>query len=117
MRHQSRARAGELTSRVRIYRGAETRDEYGDVAAGWTDAGTLWMGFTDPSQRLADYGAGEQEVGTMLGTARHGSDLRERDGLEVLSGPEEGSRYRVQSVFKGRHATTAVLERFNGGFV
>ncbi len=72
----------------------------------WIESGRAWMELREPRRTLKDYGAGEAPSGEMEALGHLHTDIDVRDGIEVLSGPEAGSRWRVMTVDHPRGNST-----------
>lgn len=107
--------SGQLLNRATIQRRNESRDDYGDVGAGWADAGQAWVGIRRDTGALQDYGAGDQPRGGAKGEAHFHADIAARDVLEVTDGPDAGTNWLVESVFHpGGEFKQLVLSQFTG---
>lgn len=103
-------RAGRLRSRVRIHRPREVRGALGETVTAHDAVASAWVQMGVPERRLLSYGAGELPDGS-VGLETHGAvDLRARDVVEVLAGPEAGTRWTVQTTHRpGTGQALAVL--------
>jgi head-tail adaptor len=108
-------RAGRLRSRAVIRRPTETRGPLGSVETTYPQVGMAWVDVRVPRRMIANYGAGELPTGTMEAELRDRIDLRMRDVLEIVAGPETGTRWRVISPphRPGRGELLVLLEVFN----
>ena len=108
-------RAGRLRSRAVIRRPTETRGEYGDVITTYPPVGMAWVDVRVPRRMIANYGAGELPTGTMEAELRAHIDVQMRDVLEIVAGPERGTRWRAVSPphRPGRGELLILLEVFN----
>lgn len=88
-------RAGRLRSRAEIRRPTETRGQYGEVETTYPLVGMAWVDVRVPRRMLGNYGAGEVPVGTMEIEMRDRIDLRVRDAIVIVAGPEAGTRWRA----------------------
>lgn len=106
---------GELRNRATAYRPTETPDEYADVLSGYAEGDSFWVGIKRERNGLIDQGPGDQPAVTAIGQARFGVDVLARDVLDVVSGPEVGTRWRVLAAFHpAKRHTDLVLEQFTG---
>lgn len=89
--------------RAILYRSIESRDEFGDTVAEWVPQDTppgkncrtdeTWAGAQD------DRGPGERQAGERLWFLdRRFGDVRDRDVLEIVEGPEAPMKIKVLSV-------------------
>jgi hypothetical protein len=109
-------RIGEARNLCTVYRTAETRDDYADVAAGWGAQPTaIWVDIQRDRSVLVDRGPGDQPATAAKGFAHYGVDVVARDVLSVTGGPEAGTKWRVLAAFhpRAKH-TELVLEQFTG---
>lgn len=83
-------RAGRLRSRAIIRRPTEDRQPLGDVETTYPAVGMAWVEVRPPRRLLANYGAGEIPEGRMEAELREHIDVRMRDVLEIIAGPESG---------------------------
>lgn len=90
-------RAGRLRSRAVIRRPTEERGGLGDVETTYPPVGMAWVDVRPPRRMIANYGAGEIPAGTMEAELRAHIDVRMRDVLEIVAGPERGTRWRAVS--------------------
>jgi hypothetical protein len=113
-----RLRIGQRRSLTRIYAGTEVKGSLASVKTAWGDPiGEEWGGFLPEALTLANYGAGEVPAGTREIQFRGPSQVAARHGLEVIRGPEAGTRWRVLSVDTSDPRTAKVrIEPFNGAF-
>jgi hypothetical protein len=108
-------RAGAARDLCNVKRRSETRDDYADVAAGFATAGQAWVNIRRDTGVLQDYGAGEQPRGGAKGEAHFHADIQERDVLEVIAGPDDGTNWLVESVFHpGGQQKDLVLSIYTG---
>lgn len=120
---RGRARTAEMYEKrgqwAVIYDPTETRGTLKSVTTTWTEAGGAYVSFTpDDSIRIANYGAGELPSGRREMRFVAPFDLLEaRQGVEVSSGPEGGTKWRVLNVDRSdRILVLALVEPFNGEF-
>jgi hypothetical protein len=109
-------RAGDARNLVSVYRRSESRDVYGDVLAGYAArTERAWVDIRRDTGALVDYGAGEEQRGPAKGRAHYLADIAERDVLQVVDGPDAGTKWLVAAVFhpSGRDKDLA-LEQFTG---
>jgi len=100
----------------------ETVDEYGDVIGAYSPQGTERLAMSPPRGGQINYGPGVQPGGILAGAMRPDADVEFMDVLDVTSGPEAPSKWRVTAVAhpKGHHThprghhTELVLERYTG---
>src|SRR5690625_758205 len=90
-------RAGRLRSRAMVRRPTEGRGALGDVETAYPAVGMAWIDVRPPRRMLASYGAGELPAGTMEAELRAHIDVQMRDVLEIVAGPERGTRWRAVS--------------------
>ena len=90
-------RAGRLRSRAIIRRPTEARQPLGDVETTYPAVGMAWVDVRPPRRLVANYGAGEIPEGRMEAELRAHIDVRMRDVLEIVAGPEAGTRWRAVS--------------------
>ena len=90
-------RAGRLRSRAIIRRPTEERQPLGDVETTYPAVGMAWVDVRPPRRLVANYGAGEIPEGRMEAELRAHIDVRMRDVLEIVAGPETGTRWRAVS--------------------
>lgn len=110
-------RAGQRSSRVRVYRGTEAPGPLGSVVTTWTALGHEWAGFVPAFLTLRTYGAGEVPSGTREIEVGSYTAIEPRSGLEVADGPEAGTRWRVVAVDRSSPKATMVrLEPYTGVF-
>lgn len=88
--------------RAIVYRGTETRDELQDVVTTWA-ALTAPNGLNcrpnqDWSGSLQDHGPGEQQGAMRQWFLHKDFDVRQRDVVSVVSGPESPVTLKVESV-------------------
>lgn len=95
-------RAGRLRDRVRIRRSAEARQSRGRVGRTWADMGTVWAEIRAPRRRLEVIEAGERADGTMEAEMRGTADVQTGDVLEVLTGGEAGTKWKVTQADRSR---------------
>lgn len=109
-------RAGALRSRARIRRPVETRDQHRNTVVTWSVSEMIWVAMRPPRRMLASTGAGEQADGTMEVEMRDRVTVNMRDILEVISGPEAGTNWRVTTPphRPGRGDLFALVEVYNG---
>jgi hypothetical protein len=91
-------RIGDMRSRFRVYRSTESTGSLRSVTAAWAPQRDLWGGFLPMFLTLRSYGAGEAPTGVREVQVYGGADVRARDGMEVLRGPERGTKWRVIDV-------------------
>ena len=102
---------------MKVYRGTETVETLRSVKTDWAYQATIWGGFVPDFLTARSYGAGEQVSGTREIAVASRADLRERDGLEVVTGPEDGTKWRVIDIDRGDKSQWKVrVESFAGTF-
>lgn len=110
---------GQLSSRLQLYTGIETKGPLSSVKTTWSTGPIEWGGFVPEFLTLRNYGAGEVPAGTReieLGAGSF-SEAAVRGGIEVLAGPEAGTRWRVVGVDRSNPKRTMVrVEPFAGDF-
>lgn len=108
-------RAGRLRSRAVIRRPTETRGPLGSVETTYPLVGMAWVDVRVPRRMIANYGAGELPAGTMEAELRAHIDLQMRDVLEIVAGPERGTRWRAVTPphRPGRGDLLTLVEVFN----
>jgi len=57
--------------------------------------GMAWVDVRPPRRLVANYGAGEVAEGRMEAELREHIDVRMRDVIEIVAGPEAGTRWRA----------------------
>jgi len=105
-----------------VHRAAETTDEYGDVVGPFASVGTERLAMSPPKGGMINYGPGMQEAGVLAGAMRPAADVKRLDIIDVTSGPEAPSKWRVTAVAHPRghhthprgHHTELVLEPYTG---
>lgn len=109
-------RAGAARDLCNVHRRSETRDSYGDVAAGYAAlAEQAWVEIRRDTGALQDYGAGDQQRAQAKGRAHFRADIEPRDVLEVMAGPDEGTSWLVEAVFHaGGQDKDLALSQFTG---
>lgn len=90
-------RAGRLRSRAVIRRPVEERGYLGAVETTYRPVMMAWTDIRPPRRLIANYGAGEVPAGTMEAEMRGHIDVQMRDAIEIVAGPEAGTRWRVVS--------------------
>lgn len=78
-----------------IRRPTETRGELGSVETTYPVVGMAWVDVRPPRRMITNYGAGELPTGTMEVELRAHIDVQMRDVLEIIAGPERGTRWRA----------------------
>jgi hypothetical protein len=75
-----------------------------------------WAELRPPKLMASSFGAGEQPTGSMEAELHEGADVRFRDVLEVLAGPEAGTAWRVVAPphRPGNGPLLVMLELFSG---
>lgn len=109
-------RIGEARNLCTVQRPNESRDAYGDVAAGYAALpATIWVDIQRERSTIIDRGPGDQPAVSAKGFAQYGANVQLRDVLDVTGGPESGSKWRVLGLFhpRAKH-TELVLEQFTG---
>lgn len=108
-------RAGSLRSRAVIRRPTETRGPGGSVVTTYPLVGRAWIEVRVPRRMITNYGAGEVPTGTMEVEMRDRTDLRQRDVLQIIAGPERGTAWRAISPphRPGRGELLCLVEVFN----
>ena len=115
-----------MNHRARVWRPVQGKDAMQAVVNGWQVAtepptrNNLWTSPQDT--RLADRGPGEQTAGVESPRwyMTKEADVTERDVVELISGPEAPSYWRVQSASspsrpnEGRHHWRIAVEPYHG---
>lgn len=110
-----KARIGELRNRVTIHRPAEVRDSYGDVAGFATPDGPHWMAIERDGGGLRDTGPGEAPLPAVKGACWAEVDVRERDVVKVIEGPESGTAWKVVAQFHaGQRQREVRMDAYTG---
>lgn len=111
-------RAGQRNSRVQIFRPTETEGTLSSrTPPTWESVNYEWGGFLPAFMTLRNYGAGEAPSGAREIEFAPYSSVQDRYGIEVVDGPESGTRWRAISIDRGNPKITAVrLERYAGSF-
>lgn len=109
-------RAGRLSSRARIRRPVEERDQHRNTVVRWPIFGTAWLSVRPPRRMLSSFGAGEVPTGTMEVELRAQAWLEVRDVIEIYAGPEAGTKWRVIAPphRPGDGSLLALVEVYNG---
>lgn len=120
---RGRARMAEMFEKrgqwAVIYNPVETTGTLQSVSTAWTEAGAAYVSFSqDAAVRLASYGAGELPAGRREMQFVAPFDLlAERQGVDVTSGPEGGTKWRVLFVDRSdRIIVRALVEPYSGDF-
>ena len=111
-----RLRIGQRDCLVQLYEETEATGTLGSTVIGWTAGDREWCGFLPSHLTRRSYGAGEVPSGTREIQFRAPSDIADRSGLEVIRGPEAGTKWRVRSIDRDRKVVSALVEPFTGDF-
>lgn len=109
-------RIGQRDNLVQLYEETPTSGTLGSTTMAWVAGDREWAGFIPSFLTRRNYGAGEAPTGTREIQFRAPSDVGDRFGLEVVRGPEEGTKWRVRSVDRDRKVVNVLVEPFTGDF-
>jgi hypothetical protein len=108
-------RIGLQRSLAAVRRATATRGALASTTTRYPVVTRAWLEVRAPKRLATAFGAGDSTRGTMEAEGHEGADVRRDDILEVESGPEEGTRWKVLSAHRpGDGSLVLALEVFAG---
>lgn len=110
-------RIGQQRSLCRVFGSTESAGTLESTVTTWAPRGEMWASFLPRFLTLRSYGAGEAPSGMREVEVHPGAAVSNRNGVEVIAGPEAGSKWRVIDIDEADQRRWVVrLESFSGDF-
>lgn len=99
---------------MRVWTPSETVGAHNSRTTTYAAAGTGWVRLDVPRRTLQSFGAGDVPAGSMEVEGHAALPLEAGRVVEVLAGPEAGTKWRAESAHRpGNGSVFALVEPFN----